>query len=114
MSRARLASHVMAAQPTRGSAAPSRRERRSQAIREALVEAALRVMSKRGVYLTRIEDITEAADVAKGSFYGHFEGKDEILAAVIDLIVDEMAPHIHDAQRGPSVAARAKILCTWM
>ncbi|MEW5851919.1 MAG: TetR/AcrR family transcriptional regulator [Myxococcota bacterium] len=76
----------MTMQSAGAAARGSRRERKTERARAALLDAALRVMSTRGVYLTRIEDITEAADVAKGSFYAHFKDKDDILAAIVDLI----------------------------
>jgi AcrR family transcriptional regulator len=37
-----------------------------------------------------IQDITEAADVAKGSFYNHFDSKDSILRAVAEETLAEL------------------------
>lgn len=61
----------------------NRAERRRLRTRAALVAAAREVFASQGVDATVISDITEAADVAKGSFYNHFDSKDAILRAVV-------------------------------
>ncbi|HZZ11245.1 MAG TPA: TetR/AcrR family transcriptional regulator [Paraburkholderia sp.] len=50
--------------------------------RGKLMQAARVVMSRKGVDGTAINDITEAAEVAFGSFYNYFSSKDEIARAV--------------------------------
>ena len=49
----------------------------------ALLEAAIKLFAERGIYLTRVEDITERADVAKGSFYNYFGSKDVLVAEIL-------------------------------
>jgi AcrR family transcriptional regulator len=46
--------------------------------------AAREIFASRGVDATTIQDITDAADVAKGSFYNHFDSKEGILRAVVE------------------------------
>jgi AcrR family transcriptional regulator len=60
---------------------PSRRERRSAETRERLYRAALRLFAERGFQETTVEDITEAADVGKGTFFNYFATKEHVLAA---------------------------------
>ncbi|MCC6997186.1 MAG: TetR/AcrR family transcriptional regulator [Deltaproteobacteria bacterium] len=60
-----------------------RRSRRKQQTRGALLEAGMRLFAERGIYATRIEDITEQADVAKGAFYNYFDSKDALVAALL-------------------------------
>ncbi len=60
----------------------SRAQRGRLRTRAALLVAAREVFAAQGADATTIQDITEAADVAKGSFYNHFESKDAILRAV--------------------------------
>lgn len=76
--------------PEEGRAAPGRRVRRKAATRSALVEAGLALVKARGLFATRIEDITERCDVAKGVFYNYFDSKDalyaELLARGVDLL----------------------------
>src|SRR5216110_3333456 len=58
-----------------------RRQRRSAEIRERLFRAALNLFAKKGFAETTVEDITEAADVGKGTFFNYFPSKDHILLA---------------------------------
>ena len=59
---------------------PGRRERRRAEIRERLFCAALQLFAKRGFLETTVEDITEAADVGKGTFFNYFPTKEHVLA----------------------------------
>jgi AcrR family transcriptional regulator len=62
--------------------APSdRRERRGAEIRERLFRAALKLFAEKGFAKTTVEDITNAADVGKGTFFNYFPSKDHILIA---------------------------------
>lgn len=58
--------------------------------RRALIDAARRVFERDGFVAARITDIAEAAGVAHGSFYSHFPGKEEIFAAVVAEVNEEM------------------------
>jgi AcrR family transcriptional regulator len=64
-------------------APPGRRARRRLQARAAILEAAMELFEERGLYTTRVEDITERADVAKGAFYSHFETKDALIADLV-------------------------------
>ncbi len=58
----------------------NRRERHREEIRERLYRAALRLFAERGFLETTVEDITEEADVGKGTFFNYFPAKEHILA----------------------------------
>ncbi len=59
-----------------------------------------RVNSSRAwVDATRINEITEAADVGFGSFYNHFASKDAIVDAVVEQAALEMAEAISGTTR---------------
>jgi AcrR family transcriptional regulator len=60
---------------------PDRRQRRSAEIRERLFRAALDQFAKKGFVETTVEDITNAADVGKGTFFNYFPSKEHILVA---------------------------------
>ncbi|MGO9571564.1 MAG: TetR/AcrR family transcriptional regulator [Desulfomonilaceae bacterium] len=64
---------------------PNRRERRRAETRERIIRAALRLFSESGVTATTIEDITNAADVGKGTFFNYFPSKEHILAHLCQL-----------------------------
>ncbi len=61
---------------------PTRRERRKQETRQRLLESAFQLFCERDFETTTIEDITDAADVAKGTFFNYFESKEAILPAL--------------------------------
>ena len=69
--------------PRRSGVPPShgRRERRSAETRERLFRASLDLFARKGFTETKVEDITEAADVGKGTFFNYFPSKDHILLA---------------------------------
>jgi AcrR family transcriptional regulator len=62
-------------------ARPDRRQRRSAEIRERLFRAALNLFAEKGFAETTVEDITNAADVGKGTFFNYFPSKDHIVLA---------------------------------
>jgi len=57
-----------------------RRERHSAERRLRLVRAALELFAKKGFSQTTVEDITNAADLGKGTFFNYFPSKEHILA----------------------------------
>lgn len=73
-------------------AAPSSlpRTRRGMGTRAALLDAARKVFENDGFTAARITDISAGADVAVGSFYTYFRGKDEVFTAVLDATREEM------------------------
>src|SRR6202046_1762333 len=58
----------------------NRRERRRVETRERIYRAALRIFAQRGYLETTVEDITDAADVGKGTFFNYFPTKEHVLA----------------------------------
>ena len=47
-----------------------------------ILDAALRVIRSKGYSATRVEDVCEAAELTKGSFFHHFDGKEVVILAV--------------------------------
>jgi AcrR family transcriptional regulator len=76
MPRLPAAGRNMLSRPPRA----NRRERRSAEIRKRLYRAALGIFAERGYLETTVEDITEAADVGKGTFFNYFRTKEHVLA----------------------------------
>lgn len=64
---------------------PGRRERRRQETRERIFRCALRLFAQRGYLDTTVEEITEAADVAKGTFFNYFPTKEHLLVAYSEM-----------------------------
>jgi AcrR family transcriptional regulator len=74
---------VTATQHSSGSEPRGRQGRRRAQTRAKLVAAAAALFARQGVDNTRINEITEEADVGFGSFYNHFDSKDAIVQAVL-------------------------------
>src|SRR5262249_9521170 len=77
---------------------PSRRLRRSNEIRERLFRSALELFAVRGFPNTTVEDITEAADVGKGTFFNYFPSKDHILLAFGEMQLAKLEAAITEAR----------------
>jgi AcrR family transcriptional regulator len=71
--------------PSLTTVSPDRRQRRSLQIRERLFRAALDLFAQHGFADTTVEDITNAADVGKGTFFNYFPSKDHILLAFAEM-----------------------------
>jgi AcrR family transcriptional regulator len=61
----------------------SRRERHRREIFERLVEAARQLMSDRSLDDARVQDITDLADVGKGTFFNFFSAKELVIPEVM-------------------------------
>jgi AcrR family transcriptional regulator len=85
----------------------SRGERRKAETRRRLLGAAAQVFGEVGVDGATIAAITEQADVGLGTFYLHFDDKDEVAAAVADDLVARIAAATDDAGAGIHAATRA-------
>jgi AcrR family transcriptional regulator len=78
--------------------------------RAELTSVAAAVFSERGVANTAVSDIVKAAGVAQGTFYLYFDSKDDILLAVVELIVAQMVAAIDSAFHMPGASAVEKLL----
>jgi AcrR family transcriptional regulator len=61
--------------------------------RGEIMDAALRVFQDKGVANTTVADITEAAGVAKGTFYLYFDSKETLVWALKDRFIDDLVAH---------------------
>jgi AcrR family transcriptional regulator len=62
---------------------PGRRESKKAITRSELLLAARHLFSAKGLYDSTIEDLTLRAGVAKGTLYGYFQSKEELVLAVV-------------------------------
>jgi AcrR family transcriptional regulator len=67
-----------------------------------MIDAARRLIAQKAIEATPIAEITEAADVAVGSFYNHFESKEELVEAVV---ADTVEKHGADVDRATAEMA---------
>lgn len=92
--------HLPASLPALDSSSSTdRRQRRSAEIRERLFRAALALFGEKGFAETTVEDITNAADVGKGTFFNHFPSKDHILLAFGEMQLAKLAEAVENARR---------------
>jgi AcrR family transcriptional regulator len=77
----------------------NRRERRSVELRERIFRAALDLFAKQGFAETTVEDITNAADVGKGTFFNYFPSKDHILLAFAEMQIGKLRVAVEEARR---------------
>jgi AcrR family transcriptional regulator len=80
-------------------ASPDRRKRRSAELRERLFRAALDLFAKKGFAETTVEDITNAADVGKGTFFNYFPSKDHILLAFGEMQLEKLHASVQEARQ---------------
>jgi AcrR family transcriptional regulator len=74
------------------------RTARGARTRVKLIAAARAVFERDGYLAARLVDITTEADMAAGSFYTYFTSKEEIFAAVLEDVQEEMLhPHVREA-----------------
>ena len=106
---------------------PGRVERRRARVRRRILEAAEELTESRGVDVVTIEDITEAADVARRTFYHYFESKNDVVVPIarartreLNRRIDHAVEGVEDPAEVISIALRHTLrsmpenpLCAW-
>jgi AcrR family transcriptional regulator len=72
-----------------------RRERKRQALHQHLLESAARLFLERGIARTTVEDIAEAADVARQTVFNHFPYKEALVLELASESVQSAAQQAH-------------------
>jgi AcrR family transcriptional regulator len=78
-----------------------RTQRRAKRTRRRLKKAALDVFSEKSVDAATVEEITEKADVGKGTLYQHFADKEDIVVTLVDESVQHLIEVIRSYKRRP-------------
>ena len=94
--------------------APPRPRRRRT--RDALLAAGHRLLAERSIDALAIDEITQAAGVAKGSFYNHFEDKEALASVIREDIRQEIEAAVGEVNTGVDDPAErvARALATYM
>ena len=79
----------------------SRAQKRAKKTRKKLKKAALDVFSEKAVDAATVEDITEKADVGKGTLYQHFADKDEVVVTLVEEAIDHLIERIRSYGQQP-------------
>jgi len=77
-----------------------RRQRRAAETRVRLFRCALQLFAERGFPNVTVEDITEAADVGKGTFFNYFESKDHVLGVMAEIQLGKVREAVTLAESG--------------
>jgi AcrR family transcriptional regulator len=92
---------------TESSPSPSRRERKKERTRADIYQAAMSLFLRRGFDAVTIEDICEAADLARATFFLHFATKESLLAEYGQRINQELAAMLKTHRGNATSALRA-------
>ena len=76
-----------------------RRSRRSAELRERIFRASLELFARKGYLETTVEDITNAADVGKGTFFNYFPSKDHVLLAFGEMQLARLRQAVDDCRK---------------
>ncbi len=87
----------------------SRRERKKDETRTRIFKAAVQLFREKGFEATTIDDITERADVAKGTFFNYFPRKEAVLGYLSEVQLAE-AEEYAEAILAAKKPARNKLI----
>ena len=78
----------------------SRLDRRKARTRQALIEAAVRLIAEGRGDRASIQEITEEADIGFGSFYNHFDSKEQLFQTASEEVLERWGRMIDRATGG--------------
>jgi AcrR family transcriptional regulator len=78
----------------------TRLDRRKARTRQALVDAAVQLIAEGRGDRASIQEITDAADIGFGSFYNHFDSKDQLFSTASGEVMERWGQMIHSACAG--------------
>jgi AcrR family transcriptional regulator len=88
---------------------------RSARTKAALIAAGLRLLSQRPIDAVTVDDIVQAAEVGKGSFYNHFADREALARAIPAQIRASIETAVTRSNAGVTDPARrmARAICTY-
>jgi len=90
----------------------SGRVRDGRSTREAIIEAASRLIHVHGYNHTSLDDVLRESGVGKGNFYYHFKSKEELGYAILDQIIASFLERtLEPCFADPDQGALAQIRC---
>ena len=94
----------MSAKPIKEDGRVSRAQRLRESRRAAVMDVARTIFSNKGYTATSIDDIIEAAGIARGTFYLYFESKRAIFDELLDELFGKIQAVVHRIEVGPGAA----------
>ncbi len=93
----------MSNQTPQTSAGEARRRKRQDAARR-LMEEGLKLVAHKGLHACKVEEITRAAGVGKGTFFTHFPSKEAFVARLVDQVLSDLARRVRPVGLMPTEA----------
>ena len=90
-----------------GATRANRLDRRKARTRQALIDAAIGLIAEGRGDRASIQEITEAADVGFGSFYNHFDSKEQLFQTVSEEVFERWGQLIDRASAGAKASANS-------
>jgi AcrR family transcriptional regulator len=89
----------------------SRMERKKEETRRKIIAAAVSLFNQQGLAETTMEQIAEAADIAKGTLYAYYPVKEAIIVAFMQAALQGQNPRRTQQMRDlPDTAARMRLV----
>jgi len=81
---------------------------RKEARRKKLLSGAIRIFGRKGYHATTVPMIVRAANSSVGSFYFYFRNKEDVFAAALEALGEQISSALNEAIRaaGPDVLAQ--------
>jgi len=74
--------------------------------RQRIIEKGIELFSSKGYYGTKVNDITDALNISKGTFYLYFEHKRDLLITVFNQIIEKLAKTEEKVKDNPDALER--------
>lgn len=87
---------------------PAENDRIRRATTEQILKTALSLFCEKGYHSTSIEDVAKHAQISKGLLYHYFKGKEEVLAALVDVRVNDVLEVMDFAITKPTPVAQIR------
>ncbi len=89
---------------------PAENDRIRRTTSEHILKTALNLFCSKGYYSTSIEEIAKQAEMSKGLLYHYFKGKEEVLAALVDIRINDVLMVMNAAKTEPTPAAQIRYI----
>lgn len=83
---------------------PAENDRIRRATTEQILKTALSLFCSKGYYSTSIEEVAKLAQMSKGLLYHYFKGKEDLLAALVDVRINDVLIVMNTATTKPTPA----------
>lgn len=81
------------------------KERQKQQLKQELISAAVQLFKDKGFEAPSVDEITSRTGIAKGTFYLYFKTKSDIIAAVLENILEQLEGRINGVMANAPVDA---------